>query len=698
MFLAPAFLLGLLAIGVPLWLHRVTRANPTQQPFASLMFLEASETQRTAKHTIRYWLLLMLRIGLIAALAFAFAGPLTMERILPGRANDARLHAIVLDASYSMRAPRRWARAIAEAESILDQAAGADRVMLVRAAGGRIEVIQGPTPRSNLGAVRATLKALTPGLDRLDYGAAMAAAESWLGSPRPAATLHFISDLQASGAPLRFADLEPPADVQLVLHSIGEGAAGNAYIEHLELAPGDARTLQASIRNSDSEAAERTATLIVDGKELGRQTVHLGAHAGIPPSALTGGEGGGALDGAGAEQGLRPPPELSQGGRGGGVGIVKFPNIALSPGPHRIELRLDPRDALPEDDEHYAVIEHAEPRALLIARSEDADDAAYFEAALSALTAPRLSVDRRAANEIPAPESLAEYSLLVVTDASVLNDAAARRVLDYVAAGGAVLATLGDAREPAELPLLESWRIGEMRTQQARVSENDGAHPALREQGEWRRVRFFRQRAVTPGEDDKVLLAYDNGSPLLVERATGAGRMLVLTSPIDRAWNDLAIHPLFVHFVADAGRYLTGADAAPVSHVAGSAVMTGLTAAAGGQIFDPRGERVLSLAEARNAERLTPTLTGFYEVRGGAAARWLAVNVDARESDLSPLPPDYVQRWQALRIRETAARRAPAAEQTQQPRSLGPLLLWAAAAVLLVELLLANRSLSVRRE
>jgi hypothetical protein len=107
---------------------------------------------------------------------------------------------------------------------------------------------------------------------------------------------------------------------------------------------------------------------------------------------------------------------------------------------------------------------------------------------------------------------------------------------------------------------------------------------------------------------------------------------------------------------------------------------------------------VLSLAEARNAERLTPTLTGFYEVRGDAAARWLAVNVDARESDLSPLPPDYVQRWQALRLRETAARRAPAAAQTQQPRSLGPLLLWAAAALLLFELLLANRSLAIRRE
>jgi hypothetical protein len=40
MFLAPLFLAGLLAIGLPIWLHRVARANPTQHPFASLMFLE----------------------------------------------------------------------------------------------------------------------------------------------------------------------------------------------------------------------------------------------------------------------------------------------------------------------------------------------------------------------------------------------------------------------------------------------------------------------------------------------------------------------------------------------------------------------------------------------------------------------------------------------------------------------------------
>ena len=134
MFLAPAFLLGLLAIGLPIWLHRVARANPTHHPFASLMFLEPSETQKTAKRTLRYWLLLAMRILLLIALAFAFAGPLLSERIAAQGAS-AQLHAIVVDASLSMQHGDRWQQALAEAEKVLDGLKGSDRVMLVRASG-----------------------------------------------------------------------------------------------------------------------------------------------------------------------------------------------------------------------------------------------------------------------------------------------------------------------------------------------------------------------------------------------------------------------------------------------------------------------------------------------------------------------------------------------------------------------------------
>ena len=51
--LAPAFLVGLLAIGLPWWLHRLSSDNPNKQRFSSLMFLEPGEPRRVlAKNTI----------------------------------------------------------------------------------------------------------------------------------------------------------------------------------------------------------------------------------------------------------------------------------------------------------------------------------------------------------------------------------------------------------------------------------------------------------------------------------------------------------------------------------------------------------------------------------------------------------------------------------------------------------------------
>ena len=210
MFLAPAFLLGLLAIGIPLWLHRVARANPTQHQFASLMLLEASETQRTAKRTLRYWLLLATRILLLIALVLAFAGPLLTARMMPQPNANAQLHAILVDTSLSMQHGARWQRTLQEAEKVLNDTPSSDRVMLLAGSGHRVSIVSESTPAGNAGELRAALRSLKPGIERLDYGYAMGTANSWLGSPRPKVTLHLISDLQRSAAPLRFADFSCP--------------------------------------------------------------------------------------------------------------------------------------------------------------------------------------------------------------------------------------------------------------------------------------------------------------------------------------------------------------------------------------------------------------------------------------------------------------------------------------------------------
>lgn len=709
MFFAPAFLAGLLAIALPLWLHRVARANPTRHPFASVMLLETSEMQRTAKRTLRYWLLLAARIAFLIALVLAFAGPLVSPRAVPVINPNARLHALVLDASLSMQYGDHWQRAIEEAESVIAAARPGDQLMLVRAAGRRVEVIQTAMNASDPAPVRAALSTLKPGNERLDYGLLMTTARGWLGTPGLPVELHLICDLQESASPLRFADLEPPPNVRLVFHDVAEDVAANTYIRSAALLPADARTLTVEAQTTSRQVEAREVVVLVDGNELARKRVEVGPAA--DDETLIEGEGGPssdplsrgteavvALAGKGASDGNRNHT---------GRATVLFPSLNFAAGTHRVEVRLEPQDALPQDDRFHAVVEHADPKVLLVSRTKNADDAAYAGAAIASLSAPRLAVEPHTAQEIEG-RALQSYSVIVVTDVAALSSAVTARITDYVKAGGAVLLTLGPGAADQRDGLLNGLHVRDVDNRPTRVGHIEASHPVLRDTSGWQDIRFFRHLQLEPAENDKALITLQDGSALLLERSIGAGRMLLLTAPLDRDWNDLATHPLFVRFIAEAARYLTGADASAASARVGSVVMTGLTATVGGQIFDPQGRRVLSLNETASAERLIPEQTGFYEVRGADGVRWLAVNTDARESNLRRLPAATLQRWQALRKEADGGWRIAdssdmktSAQSPSQPSgsaSIGYWLLMLAVVLVLIEIFLANHYLAVSRE
>lgn len=681
MFLAPAFFFGLLAIAVPLWLHRVARANPTKHQFASLMLLEASDVQRTAKRTLRYWLLLALRIALLVLLVLAFAGLLVPPRAVPTVNADARLHAIVLDTSFSMQYGDRWKKALDAAESVLAKLRPSDRVMLVAGAGRRIQIVQEAVSGSDVGVIRAAMRSLQPGIDRLDYGLMMTTSKGWLGEPRLPTQLHVISDMQQSASPLRFADLAPPSDTEIVMHDVGDDGASNVFVSSAGLTALDSRTLEVHVAASGDAAERREVILTVNGKEQGRRPVEFAAQ---PASMSSRGTEGGAAG--------EPRSTLRS-------EAVQFTDLDLSAGTHRIEVRLEPADQLPQDDVFFVAIEHNDPKVMLVSRASNADEAAYFGAAIESLTAPRLSVERATVSEAEA-RRLDAYSAVVVADSSVLSSAAAERIREYVSSGGALLATLGIGATSERGEPLSGLKVRGVRNVTASVGFVEASHPALRDANDWHSVRFFRRAEVEPGPGDRVLIALDDGSPLLLERSVGAGRMLLLTAPLDRDWNDLAVHPLFVRFVSEVARYLTGQDALTASARVGTAVMTGLTAASGGQIFDPQGQRVLNLADTTSADRLIPERTGFYEVRSGQGVRWIAVNVDARESDLSRMPPESLRRWESLKTPGSAAsaQAQAASPQPERPRSLGYLLLLAAAVLVVIEFIMGNHYLSVRRE
>ena len=100
--LSPWFLLGGLAIGLPLWLHLLDRENPVRQMFSSLMFFERRRQSSVKERQFRYLLLLAMRLALCLLLALAFAKPVWELAAGAAIGDVPRLPLIVLDTSLSM--------------------------------------------------------------------------------------------------------------------------------------------------------------------------------------------------------------------------------------------------------------------------------------------------------------------------------------------------------------------------------------------------------------------------------------------------------------------------------------------------------------------------------------------------------------------------------------------------------------------
>ena len=74
-FLAPWFLGGLAALGVPVFVHLLRRHISIPRPVSSLMFFERGTQSSTRHRRLRYLLLFALRSALVLLVVLAFANP-----------------------------------------------------------------------------------------------------------------------------------------------------------------------------------------------------------------------------------------------------------------------------------------------------------------------------------------------------------------------------------------------------------------------------------------------------------------------------------------------------------------------------------------------------------------------------------------------------------------------------------------------
>jgi len=723
-FLAPSLLLGLIAAGLPWLIHLIGRRKARPVQFAAMELLMRAERQVSARRRLRDALLLITRTATAAALPLIFAKPFTeAPSDLPAAASLPQSAVIVLDDSASLR--RRvgggvlFDAARARARALAVHFAAESDVALVLASEGTPTPIGEPS--SDRGRLLATLDAVSCSARPADFGAALRRAAQILGSSeRKDRRIYLITDMQATG--WEGGDgLPGPVGLDVVVLDVSDGAAwDNRAVVALAAEPtADAGergvAVVAEIANyADTPATNLGVTLRLDGAAVARGFVDVPAAGRAKKRfvhTLTAKGGGGV--GASAS--------------GGGDGARSSDG-----GSHvRVEVAID-GDSFPLDDVRAASAFGSRGlRALVIngdARTVRTEDETFFlETALRA-SGSGLTVTTALPDDLDG-RALGDFAAVFIANVAQPSTDLADDLVGYVESGGGLFISVGD-RVDADVWNQRLGRIlpqpfGLRRTAAAapgptaeaeaetvdtrpaeRLAPIDRRHPMLTSfpaRGEGlASARFFRFLLLDPvpeAPQRRVILRYENGAPALVEADVGRGRVMVLSTTVDRDWTDLPIRPGFLPLIQEAARRLSGAparEAASASPVGQPREIEIESDDQRVEVTRPDGSlRVVGRESLAGRKAVVFTETdqpGFYGVRAAGSSGQLAarpeasfvVNLDPRESDTARLPAD-----------RRPDRKPAAAGETTAPRRRVEL--WHALGAALIAFILVESLLTLRR-
>lgn len=651
-FLAPWFLAALAGLGLPFYLHLLRRQTTKPLPFSSLMFFEP-RTQASMRHRrLKYWWLLALRLALLALLVLAFAEP---YRLRSAANASGRLHVLVLDHSFSMRAGTRFADARREADAALAAVHGP---VQVAALGARLEVLT--QPGGDRAAQRAALDSIAPGDGHADYGELARGLRALAGQTPAGIQVDFFSDLKQSSLPASFGDLRLPANVSFVPHAAASGAAPNWTVETVQAPPqlwGSPKEtkparIEAVIAGYGTPAASRTLDLLVNGQRVGQQRVA------VPAS--------------------------------GRVTAV-FDAVVIPYGWSRCQAVIEETDAFAADNTGIFSIYRADPeRVLLVHGAGDTRSPLYFSDALGAGADDAFQVESVSAGAA-ADRQPGHYPLVVLADVPSLPAAFDTALTKYVQGGGGVLITAGVATH--QVPFFELTG-----------GRNYSVSPAYSLAPGWEGARIFYAAQVAPG-DARVLARLNDQSPLLLEKNVGEGRVELLASGLDNLTNDFPLQPGFVPFVRQTASFLAGdTDSAGGSRLVDSflTLRSAKEQGIGVQLTDPAGGHPLTLEQAERAQTALLPMAGFYQLKlANGREQVVAVNPDRRESALAPIPAETLALWRGG-CHAGEAGCSPAAAAGSVPGEEKVPLWWYIMLVLLavtvIESVVAARYLAVRRD
>ena len=526
---------------VPLMIHLLCRRPARQVAWAAMRFLQASVARHRRRLRIEEGLLLLVRCLLLGALALALARPVT--RGAWRTAWQPVVAVLLLDHSASMShtdgVESRFDRARQAAEDFVAAMPVGSRAALWLVADTVTALVPEPTADRDLLRKMIREAPLTDRASNLlpGFQQAVAALERQTADRRE---IHCWTDRTALAWRQSEEIRQLLAPRRAVIHTrvrlVGDADVENLAVTGLRLASGLA-------------AAEPLSRCVVEVTNFGREPrrcVPVRIRVDDQPPA----------DEAVLE--LIPP---------GGTQTVSLFAKLRKTGYPAVTAQL-PSDRLPADDAWTMVVAARDRFEVLLVdgalERPPQEQAAWFLQQALQPVAPQERTSFFVQVTTVAPSELADvqwesFDAVLLADVPELPTVAVPAVEQYLRRGGGVVVFTGPWTRPEFYNnVVQEWlpaRLGEVR--QASPEQWFGwaaapyDHPVLAlwndpVAGTLASARFYQAYELMPHESARVVARFANGEPAVVERAWGAGRVMLFASTANTAWNDLPVRPAFV--------------------------------------------------------------------------------------------------------------------------------------------------------
>lgn len=539
-FLNSAFLFLLSAVSIPLIIHFLSKRRIKTIEFSSLKFLEQMQKSRMRWLKIKELLLLLLRMLIVALIVLAFARPTL--RGFAGSSRASSSVAIVLDRSASMDAEGKTGSLFEESKRLalrlVDSFSPGDQITIIAYPGAGSPEIIGPTNPGD--KLRERLAGLEISYQKGEIGQALTEARDILGkSPDLNHEIYIFSDLKDENfreLPRELLDRSLWRNTHLFTISPepvdgGDIAISEVLLPAQLLVPGENFELEAELVNHGRGGLENVLVgAVIDGERKAQVSVAL------------------------------PPGQPTR---------VRFALKLESPGDHGGYVEID-HDSFEPDNRRYFTL-HIPDKINLLAVSQGADEAGPVRLALDRPEAGQIAYRGIGASDL-LREDLAGYDVILLNDIVSLDASRESAVTRFVNGGGGLFVALGRSADAGYWAKFLHQAAG---ISAGAVSGRAGEYLA------WKNFDYEHPIFSIYSPDSK-----DRTKPAIPElkvfyyRALGGGRSLgssatgvsflaeaddkpvmVLSSGLDLASNDLPAHSFFIPLLVRSVEYLGSKDA-----------------------------------------------------------------------------------------------------------------------------------------